>query len=130
MDYLGNINLLRLKSAGVMRVKGKQSTKLCVVIPVEENDIYIKTKEDTGEITTANLSVAISQRREVSKFGQTHSARLSFSQQFKEAHPEETKEVLYIGDFKEFVPRPASEVAAGNINTPTAEIVEDNDLPF
>lgn len=130
MDYLGNINLLRLKNAGVMKVKGKESIKLCIVIPIEDNDIYINKKEETGELTTANLSVAISQRREISKFGQTHSARLSFSQRFREAYPEDTKDAVYIGDFKEFAPRPASEVAAGNINTPTAEIVEDNDLPF
>ncbi|MCI6643301.1 MAG: hypothetical protein MSH18_03740 [Bacteroidales bacterium] len=128
MDYLGNLNLLRLNNAAVVSLKGKTATKVCIVIPCEDNDIYL-TQGDDGKHRGAYLSCSVAERREPSERGHTHYARLSYSSQFREAHPKETEAPVYFGDFKPFKSQPQSTASLENANAPALE-VSDDELPF
>ncbi len=128
MDYSGKLNLLRLNNAAVVSLKGKTATKLCIVIPCEDNDIYLSQGDD-GKHRGAYLSCFVAERREPSNSGHTHYARLSYSSQYREAHPEATATAVYFGDFKPFKSQPQSTASIMNANAPTLE-VSDDELPF
>lgn len=131
MNLTGSIDLMRLQSVGTMDVPTRDgSTKRCVVIPIEENEIFITKDDMTGKTRAAYLSMNINQRREVSERGATHYAKPSVSKKFAEQFPDkaELRRGAYIGDFKPYV------FDGGNAaNTVVAERVERNDnddLPF
>ena len=42
MNLTGNINLLKLDMAGIATIRGIK----CVVIPIQENDLYVKVGTD------------------------------------------------------------------------------------
>lgn len=98
MDLQGNIDLLKLELAGVATIHGKK----CVVIPIAENDIFIKADETTNKAITANLSINIFERQKKSQWGQTHYAKLSLSKKYRDDNQEATerKKKVYIGEFK------------------------------
>lgn len=134
---LGSINLAKLSNVGIMNVKGKTGTKKCVVIPIEDNDIYIKVEEKVsqqGEKYTSkkyNLGIQIFEKREPDKYGNTHYAKASASKQWIEKHTQEEvdeRNNMYLGDFKPV------EISDGNqaqsIPAQTAEASSDDDLPF
>lgn len=131
LNLTGSIDLMRLQSVGTKDVPTKDGgTKRCVVIPIEENEIFITKDEMTGKTRAAYLSMNINQRREVSERGATHYAKPSVSKKFAEQFPDkaELRRGAYIGDFKPYV------FDGGNAaNTVVAERVErdeNDDLPF
>ena len=90
---VGSVNLGRLENVGVMNVKGKTATKKCLVIPIEENDIYVKveekTNEQTGEITISKLyalGIEIMEKREPDQWGNVCYAKLATSKEWINAH--------------------------------------------
>ena len=131
INLTGSIDLMRLQSVGTKKFQAKDgSEKLCIVIPVEENDIYITKDEMTGKAKAAYFGMNINQRLEVSKFGATHCAKPAVSNKFAEKHPAlaEERRKSYIGDFKPYVFENASAA-----NTVVAEVVQrddNDDLPF
>lgn len=42
MNLTGSVNLLKLEKAGIATIKNKK----CVVIPIEENDLYVSMDEN------------------------------------------------------------------------------------
>lgn len=80
---LGTINLARLSNVGIMNIKGKTGTKKCVVIPIDDNDIYIKVEEKTSQqgqkyiSKKYSLGVAIYEKREPDQYGNTHYAKVA-----------------------------------------------------
>ena len=73
MNLQGSIDLLKLELAGIATIKGKK----CLVIPIQENDIYINMNEDL-KAKAAYLRLSIFERREVSRYGKTHYVKQSF----------------------------------------------------
>lgn len=124
MNINGSIDLLKLELAGVATIKGKR----CVVIPIEENDIYTKVDEQTLKATSAHLGVSVYQRQQPSQYGKTHYAKQSLSKKYREEHPEatEAKKSVYIGDFTTF------EIGQPIAQAPivAAEHIDEDDLPF
>ena len=43
-----DIDLLKFANASVLSIQGQKQVKKCVVIPVEDNDIYVSADEQTG----------------------------------------------------------------------------------
>lgn len=131
INLTGSIDLMRLVNVGTKIFPTRDGgEKRCIVIPIEENDIYITKDEMTGKTKAAYYGVNINQRREVSQHGATHYAKPSVSNKFAERFPElaEQRKNTYIGDFKPFVFEGGSAV-----NSVAAEFVqreEDDDLPF
>lgn len=138
VKLVGSINLAKLSNVGIMNVKGKTATKKCVVIPIEENDIYIKVEDKVSQSTGQpyksvkyNVGIEIYEKREPDQFGNTHYAKKSVSKAFIDSHTEEevaAMNKIYLGDFK------PKEIPDGNmastIDAPTTQADEGDDLPF
>lgn len=137
---VGSINLARLKNVGIMDVKGKSGTvKKCVVVPIEDNDIFVKIEEktntQTGEVYISklyNLGIEIYERREPDQWGNICYAKLQASKEWIGKHtPDELKERndIYLGNFKS-VEIPSSNQAA-TMESPMIESNgQEDDLPF
>ena len=131
INLTGSIDLMRLQSVGTKDIPTRNGdTKRCIVIPIEENDIFITKDELTGKTKSAYFGMNINQRLEVSKFGATHYAKPAVSNKFAEKYPAlaEERRNTYVGDFKPYV------FEGGNAaNSVAAEVVqrdENDDLPF
>ena len=102
--------------AGIATIRGIK----CVVIPIQENDLYVKVGTDL-KAEGVYLGINVYERKEVSRYGQTHTIRQSFSKDYRER---ETKEVLdakpFIGNMKPF-----RENNLDTVNAPTTTTQDD-----
>lgn len=119
-----NLNLLKLKSAGVMNIQGKTATKECIVIPVEENQIFV-SKDDNGRAKGAYLSLTMWENQTPSQYGDTHYIKQQFDKDYREAHAEEMKNTPILGNVK-----PIKSTAQPIINDAPVSAVDNGDLPF
>lgn len=130
MNLQGKINLLKLENSGVMKINGHGTTKLCIVIPIEENDIYLSVDKDTDKAKSAWLSLNVWQNRTESgtdKYGNTHSVKQAFSKQYKERMGEGAiKEKPFIGNMKIW---DTSNNATAKVSE-SADVGDDDELPF
>lgn len=131
LNLTGSIDLMKLEMVGTHTFKSRdgKSEKRCIVIPIEENDIYI-TEDECGKTKAAYFSLSINQRQSESERGETHYAKPVVKDKFTERFPElaEKRKKVYCGGFKPFVFEGGSAV-----NRVQAEVVERNendDLPF
>lgn len=137
VKIVGSINLARLSNVGILNVKGKTGTKKCVVIPIEDNDIFVKVSEKTdmnGQKYTSKifaLGCEVYEKREPDQYGNTHYAKCSVSKNYIESHSQEdvdARNKIYLGDFKP-VEIPSSNMA-GSIPAPDVQSGNNDDLPF
>lgn len=126
-----DLDLLKFENSFVMDIRGKQQTKRCVCIPIEENDLYISKNEQTGRAKAAYVHLTAWKSQE-EKFGQTHYVKQAMSKEWREAHTkEELKARAILGNGK-----PAlfeNNNAAQSVNAPTQILDPNNgidDLPF
>ena len=126
-----SINLLKMKAA-VMGIKSPKTgvTKKCVIIPVDDNDLYSKVA-DNGKVSVyLNLTCW---ENENSQFGDTHMVKQSHSKEWNEAHTDEDRRnEPILGNA-----RPVVEKDINSVNVPTAEVEAApfegegaDDLPF
>lgn len=110
-----SINLLKMKAA-VMGVKGKEKIKKCVVIPIEDNDLYSKV-DDQGNVSVF-LNLTCWENRQQSQFGDTHMVKQSHSKEWNEAHSdEERRNEPILGNA-----RPVIEKDISSVNVPMADV--------
>ena len=126
MNLQGSIDLLKLEKAGIATIKNKK----CIVIPIEENDLYVSMDENL-KAKSVYLGLNINERREPSQFGKTHYCKQSLSKQYRDANKTEaeTKSKVYLGDFKPYEFEGSSNAVA-SVEAPAAQIEENDDLPF
>ncbi|MBR6031407.1 MAG: hypothetical protein IKP36_05520 [Bacteroidaceae bacterium] len=136
---VGSINLAKLDSVGVMNIKSQKTgvVKKCVVIPIEENDIYIKVEEKTtqgGEKYISrlyNLGVEILEKRETDQWGNTCYVKVATSKEWIDKHTQqelEARNKMYLGNLKP-VAIPSSNQAS-TMEAPFTESEEGDELPF
>ena len=129
MNLQGKINLLKLEKTGLMTVNGRSGAKLCVVIPVEENDIYV-SRDESLKPKGAYLSINAWQSNSdsgVDQYGNSHSVKQGFSREFRERMDEEEMRAKpFIGNLRPW------ERKEQPISAPTAQASADeyDDLPF
>lgn len=118
MNYGLKLDLAKLNKVGVANITGKTGDKVkCVLIPVEENNIFLSEK---GSIY---LDLACFELRK-ENYGQSHLIKASLTEeQRKSMTDEEKNQMPIIGTLKPMKARQA-EV------TQEAEAAPDNDLPF
>ena len=125
-SLLGRIDLTTWINVGFMTVEGSTGVKkLCVVIPIEDNDIYAPWDEATGKYKAAHLGVLANERQTVGEYGETFFMRPSVSNKYAEKHPEEAEKLrkAYCGYFK---PNPFR----GAPQTETVAVKGGDDMPF
>jgi hypothetical protein len=126
MNLQGRIDLLKLEKAGIATIKNKK----CIVIPIEENDLYVSMDENL-KAKSVYLGLNINERREPSQFGKTHYCKQSLSRQYRDANKTEaeSKSKVYLGDFKPYEFEGSSNAVAA-VEAPNAQIDDDDQLPF
>lgn len=126
MNLQGSIDLLKLEKAGIATIKNKK----CIVIPIEENDLYISMDKNL-KAKSVYLGLNINERREPSQFGKTHYCKQSLSRQYRDANKTEaeSKSKVYLGDFKPYEFEGSSNAVAA-VEAPNAQIDDDDQLPF
>ena len=122
------INLLALENVAIIPIQGSSKTKKCVVIPIEDNDIYMSMDEELKP-KSAYLSAIAWESKEVGKYGDTHRICQSFSKEYRErVGEEELKKKPILGNGKP-VQKKEQGVVKTEAKTPDVKVSED-DLPF
>ena len=127
---VGSANLANLSRVGTLTIHNVK----CVVIPIEENDIYIKTKEDGRTLSHACINVLVRENKDgVDSYGNTHYMKLGLSKETRERGAKEMVDRInatYLGNLK------AMDIPSGNqaqtIQPPVVsdEQIQDEALPF
>ena len=128
VNLTGSIDLMRLEGVGFKTIKGETCAKRCLVIPVEDNEIFI-SKDENLRAKAAYYSMGVYQRQSVSEHGATHYAKPVVSKKFADAFPEiaERRRKTYLGDFKPYVFEGGD--AANKVQAEVVERDENDDLP-
>ena len=128
MDLQGSIDLLKLTNACVATL-GKTTKKRCVVIPIDDNDLYVKNEDNSTKPRSVYLGVNVWERQQPSQYGHTHYIKQSFSKAYREAHTEDDmKNKPFFGDMKPIL----RQNGATSFDAPAVEMEqqEQDDLPF
>lgn len=90
MNYNLKLDLAKLNKVGVANITGKSGNKIkCVVIPVEENNIFLSEK---GGIYMDLACFALKEE----KYGQSHLVKPSLSEEQRKTMTEEERNALPI----------------------------------
>lgn len=122
MKYTLKLNLLNLKNAAVTRIKGAQETKLCMVIPIEDNHLYVGDKGVYLDVTAFEL-------RETGRNGDTHLLKQSLPKNaYQSMSEEERRAQPLLGSMKPLESKSQQSYVAASAPFGYAE--DNGDLPF
>lgn len=117
------LNLLKLSNAGIMSIKGKAQTKVCLVVPIEDNHLYV-SRSETGAAKAVYVDLSAYSIREP-KYDQTHLVKQSLPKDVRTSMTEEElKAQPILGGMKPFGNNAAS------VDAPFVQAENDDDLPF
>ena len=126
-DFNGKLNLLKLKRAGVMQILGRTEVLLCVIIPIEDNNIFI-SKDENNRPKAAYLDLTAWALKNP-KYDETHMIKQSLPKEVREKMTDAEKKAMPIlGGLK-----PANFEAQNGASTcdaPFAQTQNLDDLPF
>ena len=126
-NFNAKINLMKLKRAGIMSIQGRGETLRCLVIPVEENHLFISSDEQ-NKPKVAYLDLTAWELRNP-KYDETHMIKQSLPKEVREQmSDEELKAQPIIGGLKPF--ESEQQNAAGSCDAHFAQVSDYNDLPF
>lgn len=129
-DLSGSIDLLKMHRSGMATIRGVR----CLVIPIEDNDLYITKDENTGKAKACYLGLVIRERRDgQDQWGKTHYCKQQLSKEYKEGgNPEivEVKKKTYLGNFKPMVFDDSNQAGTVQVAPIAPTDVQDDDLPF
>lgn len=122
-NYQIRIDLLKLKNAGLARVKGGSGVpKQCLVIPIEDARLFLGSKG-------CYLDLNAWEGREPGQYGDTHGLKQSLAKATLDQMTEEERKAMpFLGNMK---PREAQQAQPMNV-TATATLADGdpNELPF
>ena len=133
--YSGKIKLLKMKNACIISVKGKDSTKRGVFIPIEDNGIFVST-DTNGVAKNAYMDIIAFANKNPDKFGNTHILKPALSKEARSRMTEEQlKTVPILGNMKPFGQQPIESEPQVQTVKPIEPIEPSNpvgfdDLPF
>lgn len=127
-NYSGKLNLLRMKNACIISVKGKTATKKGIFIPIEDNNLFISADEELRP-KGCFVDFIAWLGDQPDKYGYTHSIRQSLPKEVRDRMNEEEKKAIpFFGNMK-----PYEQLnAAATVDAPFPAIEDDElgDLPF
>ena len=127
MDYGVKINLLKLKSVGVLSVKGKNVTKKCVVIPIEDNYLFTSADE-SGKPKAVYMDLSAWELKNP-KFEETHMIKQSLPKEVRENMSKEQLQAMPILGGLRALPNTRGDATA-TCNAPSVEFDNTDDLSF
>lgn len=99
-NILGKINLLKFKNASIVNAKIAGKEQRAVVVPIEDNDIYV-SKGANGEVKGAYLDFIAYESQ--GKYGESHTVKPNVPKEKRLAmSPEEQRAIPFIGFLKPF----------------------------
>lgn len=126
-NFNAKLNLLKLKRAGVMQIQGRGEVLRCLVIPIEENNIFVST-DDNNRPKAAYLDLT-AWALQNPKYDETHMIKQSLPKEVREKMTDKEKKAMPIlGGM-----RPVSfevQNAATTCDAPFAQTQNLDDLPF
>lgn len=126
-DFNGKLNLLKLKRAGIMQIQGRTGVLRCLVIPVEDNNIFVTTDENNHP-KTAYIDLTAWELKNP-KYDETHMIKQSLPKEVREKMTDEEKKAIPIlGGLKPVIFE--SQNAASSCAAPIAQTQNSDDLPF
>lgn len=127
-NYSLKVNLLKLRKAGIVKIKGRDESLDCVVLPIKYNHIFMSRDEDTNKIKSAYLDLTAWAMNNP-KYDETHLLKQSLPKEVREQMSDEEKNDLPIlGGMK---PINIDRINGGVIsNAPLLDIENNDDLPF
>ena len=127
-NYSLKVNLLKLRKAGIVKIKGRDESLDCVVLPIKYNHIFMSRDEDTNKIKSAYLDLTAWAMNNP-KYDETHLLKQSLPKEVREQMSDEEKNDLPIlGGMK---PINIDRMNGGVIsNAPLLDIENNDDLPF
>ena len=136
---VGSLNLAKLSNVGIMTIQGQSCAKKCLVIPIEENDIFIKVEEKTsrdGQKYTDKkycIGIEIYSSRETDPYGNTHYAKVSVSKDYINSHTLEdvaARNKIYLGNLKPMQIPNSNQASTVDAPPAVPAYSSDDDLPF
>lgn len=88
-DFNGKLNLLKLKRAGIMQIQGRTEVLRCLVIPIEDNSIFVTTDENNHP-KAAYLDLTAWELKNP-KYDETHMIKQSLPKEVREKMTDEEK---------------------------------------
>lgn len=126
-DFNGKLNLLKLKRAGIMQIQGRTGVLRCLVIPVEDNNIFVTTDENNHP-KAAYIDLTAWELKNP-KYDETHMIKQSLPKEVREKITDEEKKAIPIlGGLKPVIFE--SQNAASSCAAPIAQTQNSDDLPF
>lgn len=126
-DFNGKLNLLKLKRAGIMQIQGRTEVLRCLVVPIEDNSIFVTT-DDNNQPKAAYLDLTAWELKNP-KYDETHMIKQSLPKEVREKMTDEEKKAMPIlGGLKPLIFE--SQNAASSCDAPFAQTQNLDDLPF
>lgn len=120
-NYSIKTDLLKLKGAFVTNLKGKTATKRCLIIPVDEANLYVGEKG-------VYLNMTAIEMREP-KYSETHCVKQSLDRERYDAITDEERNAQPILGGMKQLERKATEMnVTGMVDG--ASMINNDDLPF
>ena len=128
-NFSAKLNLMKLKKTSIMQIQGREQTLRCLVIPVEENHLFIST-DNANNPKSAYLDINCYELR-APKYEETHMIKQSLGKEVRQnMSEEELRAIPIIGGMKPIDYEQRN--AAANCNATFAQPLTDNleVLPF
>lgn len=120
-NYGIKLDLLKLKGACVTNLKGRTATKKCLVISIEDSDLFLGEKGCYLDCTAIEIKEP--------KFSDTHCIKQSLPKEKYDAMSEEERQAMpIIGGLKQLEPKPQAQMAVNS----SMEVAVDSydEVPF
>lgn len=128
-NFNAKLNLMKLSRAGIMQIQGRGEVLRCLVIPVEENHLFVSTDEVTNRPKAAYLDLTAWELQNP-KYEETHMIKQSLPKEVREQMTEEQKKAMPIlGGLKPMEVKPAENNAA-TCDAPFTQVSDKDGLPF
>lgn len=126
-NFNAKINLMKLKRAGIMQIQGRSEVLRCLVIPIEENHLFVSSDENNHP-KGAYLDLTAWELKNP-KYDETHMIKQSLAKEVREQmSDDELKNQPIIGGLKPFDMEQQN--AASSCEAPFAQPSNLDDLPF
>lgn len=116
-------DLLKIKGAAMINLKGKTATKRCLVIPVDESGLFVGEKGVYLNMTAVEM-------REP-RYGDTHCVKINLDRDaYNALSEEERKNIPILGGMHELKQQVRTMQVTQTVDAAAAVDNPDDDLPF
>ncbi len=122
------LNLMKLSRTGIMQIQGRGEVLRCLVIPVEENHIFVSADEQTNRPKAAYLDMSAWVIQNP-KYDETHLIKQSLPKEVRDQMDEQEKKAQpIIGGMKPINIEIRNN--ASSCEAPFVQVGDLDDLPF